>query len=91
MSRYFLMRNALGGSDVFDESGNRVGYSLPGVLGDGEDFFDVNGNPAGQSFGSVLGGESFTGPDGFGFMDEEIMMGRNAWLEGDPFHQGGDE
>ena len=37
----------------------------------------------------LFGGEGFMGMgDGhgsYGFMDEEILMGRNAWLEGDPF------
>lgn len=25
------------------------------------------------------------GHGSYGFMDEEILMGRNAWLDGDPF------
>ncbi len=85
MNRYHLVRSALGGSDVYDESGNHVGYSLPSVIGDGEDFFDMNGNLVGQSYESVFGGEGFSGPDAFGYMDKEILMGRNAWLHGDPF------
>ena len=87
MNRFFLVRSVLGGSEVYDESGNRVGYSLPGITGDGEDFYDANGNFVGQSFEAAFGGEYFAGPGGSGFMDEEIMMGRNAWLDGDPFGQ----
>ena len=87
MGRYFLIRNALGGSDVYDEKGEHVGYSLPGVLGNGEDFFDMEGKCVGQSFESAFGGEGFSGlgNGSFGFMNEEIAMGRDAWLEGDPF------
>lgn len=89
MDRYHLIRHPLGGSDVYDSMGNQVGYSLPSILGDGEDFYDMEGNPVGQSFDSVFGGEGFMGMgDGhgsYGFMDEEIMMGRNAWLNGELF------
>ena len=87
MKRYHLIRSVAGGSDVYDEEGRQVGYSLPAVIGGGEDFYDMQGNPVGQSFDSAFGGEAFTGfGDGsHGFMDGEILMGRNAWLEGDPF------
>ena len=57
MKRYHLIRGVLGGSDVYDESGQQVGYSLPSILGDGEDFYDMEGNPVGQSFDSAFGGE----------------------------------
>ena len=89
MERYHLIRHAPGGSDVYDSSGKQVGYSLPSVLGDGEDFYDMEGNPVGQSFDSCFGGEGFTGVgnSSYGFMDEEILMGRNAWLDGNPFEK----
>ncbi len=83
MERYRLIRKVFGGSDVFDSTGKKVAYSLPSILGDGEDFYDMDGNPLGQSFDSVFGGESFTSTDGsYGFMDEQIMMGRNLYLHG---------
>ena len=85
MKRYQLIRSVFGGSDVFDENGNQVGYSLPSVIGDGEDFYDMKGNIIGQSYDSTFGGEQFAGTNSFGFMDQEIMMGRNAWLEGKAF------
>lgn len=87
MDRFHLIRHPLGGSDVYDSSGKQVGYSLPSVFGDGEDFYDMDGNPVGQSFESVFGGEGFMGMGNgsAGYMDEEILMGRNAWLNGDPF------
>ena len=87
MGRYHVIKNALGGSDVFDADGNQVGYSLPAILGGGEDFFDMNGTPVGQSFDDPYGMSDFigVGNDSYGFMDQEMMMGRNAWLEGDPF------
>lgn len=87
MARYHLVRSALGGSDVFDSDGNQVGYSLPSILGDGEDFYDMDGNPVGQSFESAFGGEYFSGPGAAGFMDKELVMGRNVYLNGDPFEK----
>ena len=84
MERYQLIRKVFGGSDVYDSTGKQVAYSLPSILGDGEDFYDMDGNPIGQSFESVFGGEGFTGTGGsYGFMDEEIMMGRNLYLHGE--------
>ena len=87
MGTYHLIKRAFGGSDVYDAEGNYVGYSMPSILGDGEDFFKTDGTFVGQSFESAFGGEWFSGPDGSGFMDQEILMGRNAYLDGDPFDQ----
>lgn len=84
MERYQLIRKVFGGSDVYDSTGKQIAYSLPSFFGDGEDFYDMEGNPIGQSFESVFGGEGFTGTGGsYGFMDEEIMMGRNLYLHGE--------
>lgn len=80
-----MIKSIAGGSDVYDSTGKQVGYSLPGILGDGEDFYDMDGNPVGQSFESAFGGEWFSGPEAHGFMDQEFMMGQNAYLDGDPF------
>ena len=89
MKKYHVIRSALGGSDVYDENGTRVGYSLPSVLGGGEDFYDMQGNPVGQTFDDEYGMADFlgVGNDAYGVMDNEIMMGRNAWMKGDPFEQ----
>ena len=89
MERFHLVRRVLGGSDVYDENGNQVGYSLPSILGDGEDFYDMDGRPVGQSFDSTFGGEGFSGVGNgsFGYIDEEIIVGRNAWLHGNPFEK----
>ena len=84
MEHYHLIKSVLGGSDVYDDQGNQVGYSLPSVLGDGEDFFDMQGNPVGQSFDDGCGG-FFTGPRGGGLMDPEILMGQNLYADGDLF------
>ena len=89
MDRFHMIRHPLGGSDIYDENGNQVGYSLPAIIGSGEDFYDMDGNPVGQSFESAFGGEWFSGPDACGFLDKEFMMGQNAWLNGDPFGQEG--
>ena len=87
MERYRIIKSVFGGSNVYDSNGNQVGYSLPSILGDGEDFYDMSGNPVGQSFESVFGGEWFSGQKAHGFMDQEFMMGQNAYLDGDPFKQ----
>ncbi len=86
MKRYHLIKGVLSGSDVYDETGKQVGYSLPSVLGDGEDFFDMEGNPVGMSFDDEYGGDFMgVGNGGYGMLDREILMGRDAWLHGDPF------
>ena len=87
MAHYHIIKSAFGGSEVFDENGQQVGYSLPSVLGGGEDFFDMAGNPIGQSFTDGFGMSDFVGFDSnsYGFMNQEFMMGQDAWLEGDPF------
>ena len=87
MERYHIIKSVFGGSDIYDSSGNQVGYSLPGILGDGEDFYKMDGTPIGQSYHSVLGHEYFSGPKAYGFIDQEILMDRNAYLQGVPFEQ----
>lgn len=91
MEQYHIIKRSLGGSDVYDSTGKQVGYSLPNLLGDGEDFYDMDGNPVGQSYESVFGGEGFIGVGNgygsYGFLDEEILMGRNAWLNDNPFNK----
>ena len=85
MERYHIIKSIFGGSDVYDSNGNKVGYSLPSILGNGEDFYDMSGNYAGQSFESAFGGEWFSGPDEHGYMDQEFLMGENVYLDGDSF------
>ena len=84
MSRYHLIKSVLGGSDVYDENGQKVGYSLPAIIGKGEDFYDMDGNPLGQSFEGAFGGMFYSGENGsHGFLDGEYMMGQNIWMNGD--------
>lgn len=90
MERYRIVKSIFGGSDVYDTSGKKVGYSLPSTLGDGEDYYDMSGNPIGQSFESVFGGEWFSGTAAHGFIDQEFLMGQNAYLDKDPFEQKND-
>ncbi len=85
MERFRLEKSVFGGTNVYDEAGRQVGYSLPSVFGDGEDFYDMSGRPVGQTFDSALGAEYFTGPEASGYLDREFLMGRNAYLDGDPF------
>lgn len=89
MDRFHVIRHPLGGSDIYDSSGKQVGYSLPSVFGDGEDFYDMDDNPVGQSFDDNYGMSDFLGMGNgvYGYMDQEILMGRNAWLHGDPFEK----
>ncbi len=84
MERYRIIKSVFGGSDVYDENGNRIAYSLPSILGDGEDFYDEQGNPLGQSFDSIFGGEGYSGVNGsYGYLDQEILGGQNLWLHGE--------
>ena len=84
MERYRIIKSVFGGSDVYDENGNRIAYSLPSILGDGEDFYDEQGNPLGQSFDSIFGGEGYSGVNGsYGYRDQEILGGQDLWLHGD--------
>ena len=87
MDMYQIIRNPLGGSTVYDSGGNQVGYSLPGIPGGGEIFYDMEGNPVGQSFDDQSGISNFMGMgnESYGYLDQEILMGRNGWIEGDPF------
>ena len=89
MDRFHVIKHALGGSDIYDSSGKQVGYSLPSVFGDGEDFYDMDGNPVGLSFDDKYGMSDFMGFGNgtYGYMDQEILMGRNAWLHGNPFEK----
>ena len=89
LDRFHIIKHPLGGSDVYDSSGKQVGYSLPSVFGDGEDFYDMDGNPVGQSFDDSYGMSDFIGVrnGSYGCMDQEIIMGRNAWLHGDPYQK----
>ena len=90
--RYHVIKNVFGGSEVYNADGQQVGYSLPSILGGGEDFYDMQGNPVGQSFDDQYGMSDFlgVGNDSYGVMDNEIMMGRNIWMEGDPFREQND-
>ena len=46
----------------------------------------MEGNPVGMPFDDAFGGDFVgVGNDSYGMMDQEILMGRNAWLNGDPF------
>ena len=62
MKRITRIDSSLGGADFYDESGNLVGYSLPGI-GGGEDFYGINGETA-YSVPGIGGGEDIYGPDG---------------------------
>ena len=87
MDRFHVIKHPFGGSDIYDESGKQVGYSLPSIFADGEDFYDMEGNAVGMSFDDKYGTADFLGTrDGsYGYLDQEILMGRNAWVNGNPF------
>ena len=93
MDQYHVIKNPFGGSDVYNANGEQVGYSMPAVFGDGEDFYDMKGNPVGQSFDDSFGGADFIGMgnNSYGYLDREIMMGRNGWMQGDPFREEGED
>ena len=54
--------SVFGGADFYDDSGNFVGHSVPGI-GGGEDFFGVNGE-TGYSVPGIGGGQDFYFSDG---------------------------
>ena len=63
MGRIYGIESAFGGSDFYDENGNHVGYSVPGI-GGGEDYFWDNGE-TGYTVDSVIGnGQDYYGSDG---------------------------
>ena len=83
MERYHMIKSVLGGSDVYNEKGERVGYSLPSVLGGGEDFYDMDGKPLGLSFDDEYGGYYIGNNGSYGPMDREFLMGQNIYMHGD--------
>ncbi len=83
MNRYHLIKGVFGGSDVYDESGKQVGYSLPAITGDGEDFYDMEGNPLGMSFDDQYGGFYLGDNGSTGSLDPEFMMGQHIYMHGD--------
>lgn len=82
MNRYHLIKGILGGSDVYDESGKQVGYSLPAITGDGEDFYDMEGNPLGMSFDDEYGGFYVGNNGSTGSLDPEFLMGQHIYMHG---------
>ena len=62
VKRIFRVESILGGSNFYDESGNNLGYSVPGI-GGGEDFFFSNGEN-GYTVDSVINGQDYNGSDG---------------------------
>jgi len=89
VDRFHVIKHPLGGSDVYDSEGKQVGYSLPAIIGEGEDFYDMQGNPVGMSFDDKYGMSDFMGNanGSYGYLDQEVLMGRNAWLHGNPFEK----
>ena len=83
MNRYHLIKGVFGGSDVYDESGKQVGYSLPAITGDGEDFYDMEGSPLGMSFDDEYGGFYIGNNGSTGSVDPELMMGQHIYMHGD--------
>lgn len=62
MSRIYGIESAFGGSDFYDENGNHVGYSVPGI-GGGEDYYWDDGS-TGYSVDSIIGnGQDYFGSD----------------------------
>ena len=62
MKRITRIESIFGGADFYDESGNHVGYSIPGI-GGGEDYFFDNGE-TGYTVDSVINGQDYHGSDG---------------------------
>ena len=62
MKRIYRVESILGGSNLYDENGNHIGYSVPGI-GGGEDYFFNNGE-TGYTVDSVINGQDYYGSDG---------------------------
>lgn len=62
MKRIYRVESILGGSNFYDEDGNHIGYSVPGI-GGGEDYFFNNGE-TGYTVDSVINGQDYYGSDG---------------------------
>lgn len=62
MKRITRIDSAFGGVDFYDESGQLIGFSVPGI-GGGEDFYGVNGETA-YSVPVIGGGEDIYVSDG---------------------------
>lgn len=78
MKRITRIDSIFGGADFYDESGNMIGYSVPGI-GGGEDFFGVNGETA-YSVPGIGGGEDIFGPDGkTAFTVDGIFGGKDIY------------
>ena len=73
MSRIYSIQSAFGGSDFYDENGNHVGYSVPGI-GGGEDFFWDNGE-TGYTVDSAINGQDYYGSDGTRAFTVDSMPG----------------
>ena len=63
MSKITGIESIFGGSDFYDESGNHIGYSVPGI-GGGEDYYWDNGT-TGYTVDSIVGNrQNYYGSDG---------------------------
>ncbi len=74
MKHIYGVENAFGGSDYFDENGQLVGSSVPGI-GGGEDFYGNDGT-TGHSVDSVFGnGQDIYFSDGKVVHTVDSMLG----------------
>lgn len=82
MDIYHVINGEYGGS-IYDSNWNKIGYTLPSIIGKGYDYYDLNGNALGQSYELALGGEGFTSSTGeYGFLDGEIQHTQDLFLDG---------
>lgn len=79
MKHIYGVDSAFGGQDFFDDSGNYVGSSAPGI-GGGEDYFGADGT-TGYSVDSALGnGKDFYFSDGrTAHTVDSILGGQNIY------------
>ena len=76
MSRLYKIDGFFGGSDIYDENGNLVGFSVPGII-DGEDFYWNDGR-TGFTVDSIFDtGQNYYGSDGtIVYSDNSIFGGQ---------------
>lgn len=61
--KIYSIKSTLGGRDFYDESGQRIGYSVPSITGNGEDFVWSDGF-RGYCVDSIIAGQDYYGDDG---------------------------
>ena len=72
--RLYSIHSVFGGRDFYDENGQRIGYSVPSITGNGEDFVWSDGSH-GYSVDSVIAGQDYHGGNGISAWTVPSVLG----------------